>query len=94
MYHVAEPCSDSGAYVAEPKTKTKVDMDRVDKWLQEKDYQMKFTSEVIVVAVHPEEKVEVGLYPSGKILFKTTDKEMVDRLFEELAPMMEEYKVS
>ncbi len=94
MYHVVEPCSDSGAYVAEPAEKVRIDMDRVKEWLESKDYRMKFTSEVIIVAVHPDEEVELGFYPSGKLLFKTTDKEVVDRLFGELAGMMEEREIS
>ncbi len=92
MYHVVEPCSDSGAYVAEPEKKTKINMEGVQDRLENKGYKMKFTSEVIIVALHPDQDVEVGFYPSGKLLFKTTDKEIVDRLFEELAPVMEENK--
>ncbi len=93
MYNVAEPCSDSGAYVAEPDDKTKVAMDKVQGWLEERGYTMKFSSEVITVALHPKEEVEIGFYPSGKLLFKTTDKEIVDKLFSELTPMMEEMTV-
>lgn len=89
MYDVIEPCSDSGAYVAEPKEKTRVDLEGCEGRLKEIGYEIKFSSEVIVVA-EASSGIEVALYPSGKLLFKTCDKEDIEPLFEELKPIMKE----
>lgn len=79
-----EPCSDSGAYIAEPEGKKQIDMEECHRLLKEKDYSFKFESEVIHQVVDPKYGVEIGIYPSGKLLFKTQDREMVDELFEHL----------
>ncbi len=77
MYDVVEPCSDSGAYRAEPKEETRVDLEELEKYFRKKEFKIEFSSEVILLVLHPEFEVEIGIYPSGKLLFKTTEKEVV-----------------
>ncbi|MBS3816900.1 MAG: hypothetical protein KGY76_04995 [Candidatus Thermoplasmatota archaeon] len=90
MYDVVEPCSDSGAYRAVPGEELSLEPQSFEEELEDKGYEIKFSSEVILLVVHPELDVELGIYPSGKLLFKTTDKEVVDRLFDEFSEMVEE----
>ncbi|MFP3872514.1 MAG: hypothetical protein ACOC55_05630 [Candidatus Natronoplasma sp.] len=91
MYDVVEPCSDSGAYRAEPTVETKLDPRSFEEELIERGYEIEFSSEVLLLVKDEKSEVEVGIYPSGKLLFKTTDKDMVDELFEEFTPLVEEY---
>ncbi|MFW6142032.1 MAG: hypothetical protein ACOC53_05675 [Candidatus Saliniplasma sp.] len=90
MYNMVEPCSDSGAYVAEPDQDIKIDMDEVEKRLEKEGYEFKFSSEVIHLVLDKEVGEEIGIYPSGKLLFKTTDTGKVDQMFERLSKIMEE----
>lgn len=92
MYDVVEPCSDSGAYRAEPKEETRIDLAAFEDFLPEKDFKIEFSSEVILLVNHLKFDVEVGIYPSGKLLFKTTEKEVVDELFDEFTEMVKDFK--
>jgi len=92
MYDVVEPCSDSGAYRAEPKKETRIDLEGLEKYLTKEEFQIEFSSEVILLVLHPEFDVEVGIYPSGKLLFKTTEKDIVDELFEEFCELIKDFK--
>ncbi len=92
MYDVVEPCSDSGAYRAEPTEKTRIDLERLEEHLIERGFEIGFSSEVILLVQHPDIDVEVGIYPSGKLLFKTTDEEIVDDLFDEFTSLVEDFK--
>ncbi len=85
---MVEPCSDAGAYRAEPTEDTRLDLEKFEDVLKENDYGIEFSSEVIVLVRHDETDVEVGIYPSGKLLFKTTDKDVVDELFDEFSEMV------
>ncbi|MFO7792142.1 MAG: hypothetical protein R6W73_04060 [Candidatus Saliniplasma sp.] len=90
MYDMVEPCSDSGAYVAEPEKGIKIDMDEVEDRLVKEGYEFKFSSEVIHLVLDVDVGEEIGIYPSGKLLFKTADKRKVDEMFEKLSKIMEE----
>ncbi len=92
MYDVVEPCSDSGAYRAEPKKETRIDLEELEKYLTKEEFKIEFSSEVILLILHPEFNVEIGIYPSGKLLFKTTKKEIVDELFEEFTELIKKFK--
>jgi len=92
MYDVVEPCSDSGAYRAEPKKETRIDLEELEKHLSKEDFKIEFSSEVILLVLHPEFEVEIGIYPSGKLLFKTTKKDIVDELFEEFSELINNFK--
>ncbi|MFW5952552.1 MAG: hypothetical protein ACOCSJ_00150 [Candidatus Natronoplasma sp.] len=92
MYDVVEPCSDSGAYRAEPKRETRIDLEELEKYLTKKEFKIEFSSEIILLVLHLESDVEVGIYPSGKLLFKTTEKEVVDELFEEFTKLIKNFK--
>ncbi len=94
MYDIVEPCSDSGAYRAEPEEDIKFDPRSFEDELVEKGYEVEFSSEVILLVRNTELDVEVGIYPSGKLLFKTTDKKVVDELFEEFTSMVENFQTS
>lgn len=94
MYDMVEPCSDSGAYVAEPNTEVKFDLERCEEELKELSYEIKFSSEVILLMEDKERDVEVAIYPSGKLLFKTIDKEVVEELYDEVMPVMEKLNSS
>ena len=92
MYDVVEPCSDSGAYRAEPSEETRIDLESLEDILIEKEYDIGFSSEVILLVEHPDFDVEVGIYPSGKLLFKTTEKEVVEELFDIFTSLVEDFK--
>lgn len=92
MYDVVEPCSDSGAYRAEPTEETRIDLEELEDHLAGKNFQIGFSSEVILLVQHPDFDVEVGIYPSGKLLFKTTDEETVDELFDVFTSLMKDFK--
>jgi len=89
---VVEPCSDSGAYRAEPERETRIDLEELEEYLTKKEFKIEFSSEVILLVLHPGFDVEVGIYPSGKLLFKTTEKEVVDELFEEFIELIKNFK--
>ncbi len=89
MYRMVKPCSDSGAFVAEPKGKVRLDMTLCEKKFREKGYTVKFSSKVILLIEDTTEHIEVGVYPSGKLLFKSTEQEVVNKLFESIRPVME-----
>ncbi len=88
MYHIVKPCSDSGAYVAEPKKRLKLDMNGCGSILREGGFTVKFSSPVMLLVELPTTDIEVGIYPSGKLLFKTTDKKVVDEVFPKLVKAM------
>ncbi len=94
MYDVVEPCSDSGAYRAEPKEETRIDLEVLEDVIKQEEYEINFSSDVILLILHPELDVEVGIYPSGKLLFKTTDEEKIDELYEEFTALVKEFKNS
>ncbi len=91
MYDVVEPCSDSGAYRAEPSEETSIDLEEFKEVIEEKDYEINFSSEVILLVAHPELDVEVGIYPSGKLLFKTTDDEKIEKLYDEFTELVQTF---
>ncbi len=88
MYDTIEPCSDSGAFVAEPEVEVRLDLEVCEERLKEQGYRIKFSSEVILLVVDKAMDIEVGLYPSGKLLFKTTDKEELDEIMPEIRSMV------
>lgn len=92
MYDVVEPCSDSGAYRAEPSEETRLDLEKLEEHLAAEDFEIGFSSEVILLVQHPDFDVEVGIYPSGKLLFKTTDEDTVDELFDVFTTLVEDFK--
>jgi len=92
MYDVVEPCSDSGAFRAEPKKEIRIDLEELEGYLTKKEFKIEFSSEVILLVLHPEFEVEIGIYPSGKLLFKTTEKDIVDELFEEFSELITNFK--
>lgn len=94
MYDVVEPCSDSGAYRAEPKEEIKLDLNAFEEELVEKEYEIEFSSEVIVLVKDDDVDVEVGIYPSGNLLFKTADEDTVEKLFDKFTSMVEDFKSS
>ncbi len=92
MYDIIEPCSDSGSYRAEPVEKTRINLEKLENFLNEKDYEIRFSSEVLLLVLDREQDVEVGIYPSGKLLFKTSDEEKAGKLFEEFSQMILNFK--
>lgn len=88
MYKKIEPCSDSGAFVTYPEKKIKLDMGSLQSLVKESDYRAKFLSEVIILIEDPEENVEIGIYPSGKLLFKTADESQVEGLFDRVIKLI------
>ena len=92
MYDMVEPCSDSGAFRAEPTSETRLDLQEFEDVLKEKGYEIEFSSEVILLVRHVKFDVEIGIYPSGKLLFKTTDEELVDDLFDEFSKIVSDFK--
>lgn len=92
MYDVVEPCSDSGAYRAEPSEKTRIDLEKLEEHLIDKGFDIGFSSEVILLVQHPDFEVEVGIYPSGKLLFKTADEDTIDDLFDEFTTLVKDFK--
>lgn len=92
MYEVVEPCSDSGAYRAEPSEEIRIDLEKLEEYFTDKNFEIGFSSEVILLVQHPDFDVEVGIYPSGKLLFKTTDEDTVDELFDEFTTLVEDFK--
>ncbi len=88
MYHMVKPCSDSGAFIAEPMHKIRLDMSLCEQIFKDNGYTIKFSSKVILLIEDTIEYPEVGIYPSGKLLFKSTDHEVVKRMFESLKPLL------
>lgn len=88
MYDVIEPCSDSGAYVTEPTDDVRLDMDRCEKLLEDEGYDINFSAEVILLVKDKKTDIEIGVYPSGKLLFKTTDEEKIQDSFERIKSLV------
>lgn len=89
MYDVIEPCSDSGAFVAEPTEDIKLDMGMCEELLKENDYDINFSAEVILLVYDKKAGIEIGVYPSGKLLFKTTNEDKIHDAFDRIKPIVQ-----
>lgn len=82
LYDVFEPCSDDAAHSAEPKDDITLEMDKIEENLTDR-YEVVFSSEIMLLVEDSEKDIEIGFYPSGKILFKSDDGDLVDEIFDD-----------
>jgi hypothetical protein len=76
---IVKPCSTKGAYNAIPDKKMKVNFSEVKK-INELEM-ITFTPYLIVVKI---DEIELVIYPSGKLLIKTNDKKVAEKIAEKV----------
>lgn len=84
MYHMVSPCSDSESWSAEPKEEIEIDMIKIRDALKEQNYKILFDSEIILLVEHPTIGEELSVFPSGKLLYKTSDDEKVKSMHSDM----------
>lgn len=82
LYEIFEPCSDDEAHSAEPKDEISLDMAKLEENLTER-YEVVFSAEIMLLVSDTKYGVDIAFYPSGKILWKTDDTELVEKTYED-----------
>jgi ribonuclease HIII len=76
---MVKPCSTKGAFNAIPETQMKIDFEEIKKI---KELEMvTFTPYLVVVKI---DGTELVIYPSGKLLIKTNDKKVAEKIAEKI----------
>ena len=76
---IVRPCSTKASYSAIPDKPMKIDFEKV-KMIKELEM-VTYTPYLVVVRM---DRVEFVIYPSGKLLIKTNDKEVAEKIAEKV----------
>lgn len=72
------PCKTTAAYEAVPTIDGQVDLDELERLLEERGWSTVANAHVLLVMAKDE---EATFYPSGKVLIKTTDEAAAQRVW-------------
>jgi len=85
---MVSPCSDSESHSAEPKEKLDFNFEHLRNEVLKYDYELEFDSELILLFKDEEYNENVALYPSGKILYKTSDTETAENMHKKIVKII------
>lgn len=85
-------CSPGGGYVVLPEEKVNLDLEKLKDIIKKEGLKIKFSSHLMITITHPKSDVDISFYNSGKILFKTYDKDKIDDFLNEVEPFIHRAK--
>ena len=82
---IVKPCVTSPGFTCSPERDVRIDLARARDALQRRGYRV-IDAEVLLIATRDE---EVTIYPSGKILIKTSEEPVATRVADEVYTILE-----
>jgi len=80
-FYLLRPCDSSAAFELKPRKAAKLDLQRALEWLRKREFREVVDAGVMVIV---ERECMVNLYPSGRMLLRTNDEKLAEKLAEEV----------
>lgn len=82
-------CSPGGGYIALPKEDISVDITKLKGIIDCDKFKINFSSNLMLTVNIPSERLEISFFKSGRILFKTYDKDKVTAHLKDMENLVE-----
>jgi hypothetical protein len=84
-FYLLRPCDSSAAFELKPRKAAKLDLQRALEWLRKREFREVVDAGVMVIV---ERECMVNLYPSGRMLLRTSDKKLAEKLAAEVGLLL------
>ena len=84
-FSLLRPCQNSAAFELKPHKTAKLDLQQALEWLRKRKFRKVVDAGVMVIV---ERECMVNLYPSGRMLLRTNDEKLAEKLAEEVGLLL------
>ncbi|MDP6364197.1 MAG: hypothetical protein QF366_04185 [Candidatus Poseidoniia archaeon] len=84
-FYLLRPCDNSAAFELKPRKVAKLDLQRALEWLRQRKFREVVDAGVMVIV---ERECMVNLYPSGRMLLRTSDEKLAEKLAAEVGLLL------
>ena len=84
-FYLLRPCQGSAAFELKPRQTAKLDLQRALEWLRQRKFRKVVDAGVMVIV---ERECMVNLYPSGRMLLRTSDEQLAEKLAAEVGLLL------
>ena len=84
-FYLLRPCQNSTAFELKPRQAAKLDLQRALEWLRQRKFRKVVDAGVMVIV---ERECMVNLYPSGRMLLRTSDEQLAEKLAAEVGLLL------
>ena len=84
-FYLLRSCQNSAAFELKPHKTAKLDLQQALEWLRKRKFRKVVDAGVMVIV---ERECMVNLYPSGRMLLRTNDEKLAEKLAEEVGLLL------
>ena len=84
-FYLLRPCQNSAAFELKPRQAAKLDLQRALEWLRQRKFHKVVDAGVMLIV---ERECMVNLYPSGRILLRTSNEQLAEKLAAEVGLLL------
>ena len=84
-FYLLRPCDSSAAFELKPRKAAKLDLQQALEWLRARKFRKVVDAGVMVIV---ERECMVNLYPSGRMLLRTSDEKLAEKLAAEVGLLL------
>ena len=84
-FYLLRPCQNSAAFELKPHQAAKLDLQRALEWLRQREFREVVDAGVMLIV---ERECMVNLYPSGRMLLRTSNEKLAEKLAEEVGLLL------
>ena len=84
-FYLLRPCQNSAAFELKPRQAAKLDLQRALEWLRQRKFHEVVDAGVMLIV---ERECMVNLYPSGRMLLRTSDEQLAEKLAAEVGLLL------
>ena len=84
-FYLLRPCQNSAAFELKPRQAAKLDLQRALEWLRQRKFHKVVDAGVMLIV---ERECMVNLYPSGRMLLRTSDEQLAQNLAAEVGLLL------
>ena len=84
-FYLLRSCQNSAAFELKPRQAAKLDLQRALEWLRQRKFHKVVDAGVMLIV---ERECMVNLYPSGRMLLRTSDEQLAEKLAAEVGLLL------
>ena len=84
-FYLLRPCQNSAAFELKPRQAAKLNLQRALEWLRQRKFHKVVDAGVMLIV---ERECMVNLYPSGRMLLRTSDEQLAEKLAAEVGLLL------
>lgn len=85
MYYIIQPCKTTAGIECIPKKQLSLNLDNLEKIFKKKNYEVLNVKVMLIV----KKKIEITIYKRGRLLIKTIDKEVAEKIAKEIYKILQ-----